>query len=61
MPRGPVAAGGALAIGMERADANPVVEGLEGEMHVLVGFELKDDQAAISIEGEQIEHAAIAG
>ena len=30
-------------------------------MHVFVGFEFNDDQAAISIKGEQIEHAAIAG
>ena len=57
----PVAAGGALAIGIEGADADPVVESLQWEMQVFVGFEFDDDEAAVAIEGEQIEHAAIAG
>ena len=57
--QGAVAAGGALAISIEGADANLVIESLEGEMHIFVGFEFDDDQAAIAIKGEQIEHAAI--
>ena len=56
-----IAAGDALAICVEGADAYPVVECLQRQMQIFVGFEFDDDEAAIAIEGEQIEHAAIAG
>ena len=56
-----ITAGGRLAIGVERAHANPVVERLQGKMQIFVGLEFDDDEAAVAVEGEQIEHAAIAG
>ena len=48
------------AVVVESADAYPVVERLQGQMQVLIGFKFKDDETPGAIEREQIEHAAIA-
>jgi len=43
------------------ADADPVVEALECEVEVVVGFELDDGEAAIGGDAEQVEEAAVGG
>ena len=42
------------------ADADPVVETLEGEVQILRGFEFEDGEAAVAGDGEEVEHAAVA-
>ena len=50
-----------LAIRVERAHANPVVERLQRQVKVFAGLQFQNHQPAIAVEGEQVEHAAIAG
>lgn len=52
--------GAGLGIGeMVVANADPVVEALQGEVEVFVGFEFDDGEAVVAGDGEEIEHAAI--
>ena len=46
---------------MVPADAQPIVQALQGEMQVLIGFEFQHRQTAVAGHREQVEHAAIAG
>ena len=50
-----------MAVVVERAHANPIVESLQGQVQIFVGLEFDDRETAVAIEGEQVEHAAIAG
>jgi len=43
------------------ADANPVVEALQGEMEVVVGFEFDDGEAAVGGDAEEVEEPAVGG
>ena len=53
-------AGGGMDIGeVVVADADPVVEALEGVVKAFGGLELDDGQAAVAGEGEEVEHAAV--
>jgi hypothetical protein len=36
------------------ADAGPVVEGLQGQVEVVVSFEFEDGEAALAGDGEEI-------
>ena len=55
------AAGGAVgAVVVEGADADPVIERLKGKVQVFVGLQLHHHQSARVVEGEQVEHAAVA-
>ena len=56
-----VTALGRLPVCVEYADANPIIEGLQGQMKVFIGFEFDDSETAIAVERQQIEHAAISG
>ena len=38
---------------------NPVVRCLEWQVEIFIGFKFDDDEAAVAIEGEPVEHAAI--
>jgi len=53
-----VAAAGEFAGAVEGADAGPVVEGLEGEVEVVVGLEFEDGEAALASDGEEVEEGA---
>ena len=55
MDAGKVAVAGNVTGAVEYADAGPVVEGLEGEVEVVVGFELEDGEATLAGDGEEIE------
>ncbi len=60
------AGGGVGGLEVMPADADPVVEALEGEMEVVVSFELDDGEAAGlraggAGDGEEVEHAAVGG
>ena len=46
-----VAVAGDVSGTVQPADAKPVVEGLEGQVEVVVGFELEDGEAALAREG----------
>ena len=48
-------------LGVVEAHADPVVEALEGELGVFVGFDFEDGKAAVVVDREQVEHAAVAG
>ena len=50
---------GVGGLGVVPADAEPVVEALEGELGVLFGLELEDGEAAGVVEGEQVEEGAV--
>ena len=52
---------GVGVLGVVKADADPVVETLEGELGVFVGFDFEDGEATVVVDGEQVEHAAVAG
>lgn len=43
------------------ADADPVVEALEGEVEVFGGFDFEDGELAGAGDGEEVEHAAVEG
>ncbi len=60
------AGGGVGGLEVVAADADPVVEALQGEVEVVVGFELDDGEAAGlravgAGDGEEVEHAAVGG
>jgi hypothetical protein len=42
-------------------DAEPIIQGLQGQMEVFGGFELDDGEASVPIGRDQIEDAAITG
>src|SRR5580700_8056866 len=44
---------------MEHANASPVVDGLQGQVEVVVCFELEDGEATLTSDGEQIEQRAV--
>lgn len=52
-------AGGAGDGEMVVADADPVVEPLEGEVEVFGGFEFDDGELVGAGDGEEVEHAAV--
>src|SRR5271165_245160 len=43
------------------AHARPVVEALEREMDVFVGFELEDGETTVKSAGEHVDHGAVGG
>lgn len=43
---------------VERAHTSPVVEGLQGQMQVVVGFQFEDGEAALARDGEQIQQGS---
>ena len=49
-----------LAVVVQRTDANPVVQRLQGQMQVFVGLEFDNRQPSVAVEREQVEHAAVA-
>lgn len=55
------AGGGVGGLEVVVADADPVVEALEGEVEVFFGLELDDGEAAVGGDGEEVEHAAVGG
>ena len=60
------AGGGVGCLEVVPADADPVVEALEGEVEVFVGFEFDDGEAAglrtgSTGDAEEVEHAAVGG
>ncbi len=55
------AAGSRLAIPVEDANADSVVERLQGQVKILVSFDFVHDEAAPAVEHEQVKHAAVAG
>src|SRR5580704_19561156 len=50
-----------LAIGIQRTHADPIVERLQRQMEIFVGFELDYRQPPAAIECEQVQHAALTG
>jgi len=53
-------AGGAVDVGeVVVADADPVVEALEGEVEVFAGFDFDDGEAVGAGDGEEVEHSAV--
>jgi len=55
------AGGGVGGLQMVVADADPVVEALQGQVEIVVGFELDDGEAAVGGDAEEVEEAAVAG
>ena len=51
---------GGLPVIVQGSYPDPVIEGLHGEVQVFLGFQFNDGEAGVAVEGEQIEHAAIA-
>lgn len=45
---------------MVPADADPVVEALQGEVEVLAGLQFQHGETAVVGDGEEVEHAAVA-
>jgi len=43
------------------ADTDPIVKALEGEVKVVVGFELDDGEAAVGSDTQEVEEAAVGG
>jgi len=54
------ASGGVGGLQVVLANADPVVEALEGEVEIVVGFELDDGEAAVGGDAEEVEEAAVA-
>jgi hypothetical protein len=55
---GEIAAAGNFSGAVEHADAGPVVERLQRQVEVVVGFEFEDGEAAVAGDGDEVEHGA---
>jgi len=56
-----VAAGVVEGLCVVVTNADPVVEALEGEVEIVVGFEFDDGEAAVGGDAEEVEQATIGG
>jgi hypothetical protein len=52
---GEVTVAGDVSSAVKHADASPVVDGLQGQVEVVVGLELEDGETALASDGEQVE------
>lgn len=53
-------AGGVVKIGeVVVADADPIVEALEGEVEIFGGFDFDDGEVIGAGDGEEVEHATV--
>src|ERR1700733_7767156 len=59
--QGPGVACDDLPVLIQCADANPIVEGLHGQMQILIGLQFDNGKSAFAIESQQVEHAAVSG
>ena len=46
---------------VQRAHANPVIQALQRQLQILIGFQFNHREPPICGGGEQIEHAAVCG